>query len=43
MELDNEIKAVVVGLDTKFNYLKLSLANLYLQTGRAKFFATNED
>ena len=29
-EVDPEVQAVVVGLDTKFNYLKLALASLYI-------------
>lgn len=41
--IDPEIKAVVVGLDTKFTYKKLCLATLYIQTGKAKFIATNDD
>lgn len=36
------MKAVVVGLDTKYNYTKLALASLYIQEG-AKFIATNDD
>ena len=42
-QLDTSIQAVVVGLDTKFNYKKLAMANLAIQTGKAKFFACNED
>ena len=42
-EIDPEVKAVVVGLDTKFTYAKLCIANLYIQTGGAKFIATNND
>ena len=43
MEIDPEVKAVVVGLDTKFTYTKLCLASLYINTGGAKFIATNDD
>jgi ribonucleotide monophosphatase NagD (HAD superfamily) len=42
-KLDPEIKAVVVGLDTQFTYTKLCLASLYINTGKAKFIATNDD
>ncbi len=42
VEIDKDIKAVVVGLDTKFTYSKLCLASLYIQAG-AKFIATNDD
>lgn len=42
-ELDSDVKAVVVGLDTKFTYTKLCLASLYINTGGAKFIATNDD
>lgn len=41
-KLDPEVKAVVVGLDTKFTYNKLAIASLYIQEG-AKFIACNED
>ena len=41
--MDLKIKAVVVGLDTKFTYKKLCIATLYIQTGGAKFIATNDD
>lgn len=42
-ELDCSIGAVVVGLDTKFTYKKLAMATLQIQSGKAKFFATNDD
>jgi ribonucleotide monophosphatase NagD (HAD superfamily) len=42
-QLDPEIKAVIVGLDTKFTYSKLCIASLYIQTGGAKFIACNDD
>lgn len=42
-EVDLTVKAVLVGLDTKFTYFKLQMANLYIQTGGAKFFACNDD
>ena len=42
-ELDPAVKAVVVGLDTKFTYSKLCLASLYINNGGAKFIATNND
>lgn len=29
-EIDPDVKAVVVGLDTKFTYEKLSIASLYI-------------
>jgi hypothetical protein len=29
-DVDPEVQAVLVGLDTKFNYLKLALASLYI-------------
>ena len=29
-DFDPEVQAVIVGLDTKFNYLKLALASLYI-------------
>jgi len=41
--LDPNVRAVVVGLDTKFTYAKLSVASLYIQTAGAKFIATNDD
>lgn len=34
---------MVVGLDTNFNYTKLSIASLYIHTGGCKFIATNDD
>lgn len=43
MEIDHSIGAVVVGLDTKFSYQKLAMAVLQIQSGKAKFFATNDD
>ena len=42
-QLDPEIQAVVVGLDTEFTYSKLCIASLYIHTGKAKFIATNDD
>lgn len=42
-KIDPEVKAVIVGLDTKFTYTKLSLASLYINTGKAKFIACNDD
>ena len=41
--LDPEVSAVVVGLDTNFTYSKLCIASLYLHTGGAKFIACNDD
>jgi HAD superfamily hydrolase (TIGR01450 family) len=45
--INNDVQAVIVGLDTKFNYHKLAMANLHLQAGGtrtpAKFIATNAD
>lgn len=41
-KLDPEVTAVVVGLDSNFNYAKLCIASLYIQAG-AKFIATNDD
>ena len=41
--VDHSVNAVVVGLDTKFNYNKMAMANLCIQAGKAKFFATNDD
>lgn len=32
-----------MGLDTKFTYNKMAMANLCIQAGKAKFFATNDD
>ena len=43
MEVDCTVGAVVVGLDTKFTYKKLAMAALQIQSGKAKFFATNDD
>jgi ribonucleotide monophosphatase NagD (HAD superfamily) len=43
MEVDRSVKAVIVGLDTKFTYNKLAMANVCIQAGKAKFFATNDD
>lgn len=43
MEVDKSVGAVVVGLDTKFNYPKLVMATLQIQVGKASFFATNDD
>jgi phosphoglycolate/pyridoxal phosphate phosphatase family enzyme len=40
--LDPDVKAVVVGMDTSFSYRKMAIASLYLQNGR-KFIATNPD
>jgi ribonucleotide monophosphatase NagD (HAD superfamily) len=42
-KLDPRVQAVVVGLDTKFTYSKLAIASLYINTGGAKFIATNDD
>lgn len=41
--LDPAVGAVIVGLDTKFNYTKLCIASLYINTGGARFIATNDD
>ena len=41
--IDPDVGAVVVGLDTKYTYSKLSIASLYIQTAGAKFIATNDD
>jgi len=41
--LDPKVQAVVVGLDTQFTYGKLSIASLYINTGGARFIATNDD
>ena len=40
--MDENVGAVVVGMDSKFNYLKLSYAMHYIKRG-AYFFATNTD
>ena len=42
-EIDPTVSAVVVGLDYGFNYYKMCLASLYLQTGNVRFIATNYD
>ncbi len=42
-QVDGTVQAVVVGLDTQFSYQKLAVANLTIQTGKAKFFACNDD
>ena len=42
-QLDPEVQAVVVGLDTKFTYAKLCIASMYIHTGGAKFIACNDD
>ena len=43
MELDPEIKCVVVGFDFGINYLKLAKAACYLGQPGCRFFATNTD
>ena len=42
-QLDPEVQAVVVGLDTKYSYAKLCIASMYIHTGGAKFIACNDD
>jgi ribonucleotide monophosphatase NagD (HAD superfamily) len=42
IEIDPEVKAVVVGLDQRFTYAKLCLASLYISHG-AKYICTNDD
>lgn len=37
------MKAVVVGLDTKFTYAKLCIASMYIHSGKAEFIACNDD
>lgn len=39
---DPNVKAVVVGIDFKFSYRKLSIASLYIQFG-AQFICSNKD
>jgi ribonucleotide monophosphatase NagD (HAD superfamily) len=41
--MDPSIQAVLIALDQNFNYTKLCLASLYVQTGKAKLVCTNED
>ena len=41
--MDADVDLVLVGLDQNFNYTKLCLASLYIQTGKAAFVCTNED
>ena len=41
--LDPRVQAVVVGLDTQFSYGKLAIASLYVNSGGARFIATNDD
>lgn len=48
VEVNPEVQAVIVGLDTNFNYHKLAMANLHLQSGAhggkpARFIACNND
>lgn len=43
MQLDPEVKAVIVGINYDFSYRTLCLATLYLQLNNAKFIATNTD
>ncbi len=42
-KLDTSVGAIVVGMDTKYTYAKLSIASMYVHTGGAKFIATNDD
>ena len=42
-ELDPDIGAVVLGLDTSFNATKLQLATLYINEQKAKLIVTNAD
>lgn len=42
-KLDEDVGAVLVGLDQDYTYTKLCLASLYIQTGKAKFITTNEE
>ena len=45
--INDNVQAVIVGLDVNFNYHKLAMANLHLQAGGsrtpAKFIACNAD
>ena len=43
--LDQDTKAVVVGLDTNYTYAKMCIANLYLTQpdNSVRFIATNDD
>mmetsp|Transcript_4048 Transcript_4048/g.3946 ORF Transcript_4048/g.3946 Transcript_4048/m.3946 type:complete len:94 (-) Transcript_4048:258-539(-) len=43
LELDPHVVAVVVGIDRKFNFRKLSIAANYIHVQKAKFIATNPD
>lgn len=42
-ELDQQVQAVVIGLDIEFTYSKLALAALYVNELNCKLIATNED
>ena len=41
-QVDTDVQAVVVGIDFSFNYRKLAIASLYIQSG-AEFIASNKD
>lgn len=41
-KFDDDVKAVVCGIDLKVSYSKIVLASLYIQRG-AKWIVTNED
>lgn len=43
IEVDPNVKAVVVGINLNFNYRKLCMACLYMEVNKAVFIATNKD
>ena len=42
-QLDQEVQAVILGLDTEFTFSKLALGALYINELNCKFIATNDD
>jgi len=43
VEIDEDVKAVIAGINYTFNYRKLCMASLYIQVNKAQFIATNKD
>lgn len=43
IEVDDQVCAVVAGINYSYTYRKMCMASLYLQLNQAKFIATNSD
>ena len=41
--MDKDVGALLIGLDQNFDYTRLCLGSLYVQTGKAKMVCTNAD